>query len=299
MEIIEFNGWRNNVRMANDEIELIVTKDIGPRIIRLGFIGEKNVFAEIEGEQGGSGENEWMLRGGHRFWVAPEVKPDTYELDNSAVEIQEIEDGVRTIQSPGSITGMQKVMEITLEPKANGVGIRHVLTNKGDKAAKVAPWAATVLAMNGVGIIPLPEKILHSEQVVPNQEWSLWGYTDFSDPRWTLGSRYVLFRQDPQRGPNKLGIAHREGWVAYLVDGYLFVKFFAMKDGVEYPDGGVNFETFSNEQFLELESLGEMVTLGPGETATHEERWQLHRNVSVCKSEEDVDKNVLPLTQGG
>ena len=56
----------------------------------------------------------------------------------------------------------------------------------------------------------------------------------------------VLFRQDPRRGPNKIGIAHRPGWVAYLREGLLFVKRFAFREGATYPDGGVNFETYSN-----------------------------------------------------
>jgi hypothetical protein len=32
-------------------------------------------------------------------------------------------------------------------------------------------------------------------------------------------------------------------------------------------------EIFSNEQFAELETLGPLVALGPGESVTHEERW--------------------------
>ena len=74
MERAEFNGWQDNVRLANGEIELMVTTQVGPRVVRVGFIGERNLFAEIEGQQGGTGEEEWMIRGGHRFWIAPEEK---------------------------------------------------------------------------------------------------------------------------------------------------------------------------------------------------------------------------------
>lgn len=295
MEFVEFNGWKNNVRLANGEVELIVTKDVGPRIIRFAFIGEKNLFAEIEGQQGGSGEEEWMIRGGHRFWVAPEEKPKTYELDNSPIEVEKIPNGLRTLQPPGPLSSIRKTMEISLAESANKVTVVHILTNMGDKPAELAPWALSVMAVNGMAVIPLPEKIRHTDRLTHNQEWSLWGYTDFSDPRWTLGSSYIFFRQDTKRGPNKLGMAHREGWVAYLLDRYLFVKRFSRTKGAAYPDGGMNFETFSNEEFLELESLGPLVTLAPGESTTHEERWSLHKNIPACKSDADVETNIIPV----
>jgi len=295
MEIVEFNGWRNNVRLSNGEVELIITRDVGPRVIRFGFTGEQNVFAEIDGQQGSGGEQEWMIRGGHRLWVAPEVKPQTYELDNSSIEIEKIAGGIRTRQPAGPLTGVVKTMEISLADDVNRVSVVHRLTNQGAEPVELAPWALSVMTTDGVAVIPMPEKIPHTERLTHNQEWSIWGYTDFSDPRWTFGSRYIFFRQDRALGPNKLGIAHREGWVAYLVNGFLFVKRFVRVAGAAYPDAGMNFETFSNEEFLELESLGPLVTLEPGAAATHEETWSLHRGIPGCDGDADVDEHILPV----
>jgi len=295
MEIVEFSGWKNNVRLANREVELIVTKDVGPRIIRFGFIGGKNLFAEVKGQQGGTGEDEWMIRGGHRFWIAPEEEPKTYELDNGPIEVEEIANGVRTIQPTGPLSGIRKTMEIFLADGTNDATVVHTLTNMGDKPVELAPWTLSVMAVNGMAVIPLPAKIPHTERLTHNQEWSLWGYTDLSDPRWTLGSRFVFLRQDTKCGPTKLGIAHREGWVAYLLDGYLFVKRFSRIEYSAYPDGGMNFETFSNEEFLELETLGPLVSLASGESVSHEEKWALYRNVPPCESESDVDAHITPL----
>ena len=294
MQIVEFNGWRENVRLANAEVELIVTKEVGPRIMRFGFIGEPNLFVEMEGQQGGTGEDEWQIRGGHRLWIAPEEKPKTYELDNEPIEVEEIDGGVRTIQPVGPLSSVQKTMEIRLAADANTVSVEHTLTNRGEEPVELAPWALSAMAQNGMAVIPLPQKIAHTDRLTHNQEWSLWGYTDFGDPRWTLGSRYVLFRQDPARGPNKVGIAHRSGWVGYLLGEFLFVKRFAWTEGGRYPDGGVNFETFSNEDFLEMESLGPMVALQPGERASHAEQWELHRDLPPCKTEADIDARILP-----
>ena len=295
MERVQFNGWDNSVRLSNGEMDLVVTTAVGPRIARVGFRGQQNLMAEIAGQQGGSGESEWMIRGGHRLWLAPEVEPDTYELDNAAIEVEELDGGIRTLQPPGPITGVCKSMEIRLAPDRNAVSVVHVLENCGAEGRRLAPWALTVLAAGGMAIIPLPVKIPHTDRLTHNQEWSIWGYTDMTDPRWTWGSRFVLFRQDVSRGPAKLGMAHREGWAAYQLGTDVLVKQFEYLAGAAYPDGGVNLETFSNEEFLELETLGPSVTLAPGERATHEERWLLFRGVPPCDTEEEVQERIVPL----
>ena len=302
---VPYRGWKRNIRLANGQVELIVTQDVGPRIVRFGFIGAPNVFGELQEQMGGAGEKKWMIRGGHRLWVAPEEKPKSYELDNVPIVIRKIPasapgatagrpGGIRTIQVPGPLTRVQKTMDITLAERRNEVTVVHRLTNKGRQAITLAPWALTVMAKRGMAIIPLPKKISHAGLLTHTQNWSLWGYTDLSDPRWTIGPRYILFRQDPRREPNKIGIAHREGWVAYLRNGLLFIKRFKRIPGATYPDSDVNFETFANQQILELESLGPLVKLRPGQTAAHTETWSLHRGVKACRTEADIDKYVVP-----
>lgn len=296
MENVKFNGW-DCIRLANSQVELIVTREVGPRIVRLAFLNERNLFAEIEGHQGGRNEAEWMNRGGHRFWVAPEAKPWSYELDNSPYEsAEEIPNGVRTYQTAGPVTGLSKQMEITLSPDAAEVKIRHTLKNCTKEQVRCAPWALSVVAQTGRAIIPLPAKIAHTERLTHNQQWSLWGYTDLSDARWKLGGRYVMLQQDPAcKGPTKIGIAHDEKWVAYQLGEFVFVKYFRHFANAEYPDGGCSFETFTDKDILELESLGPLVTLAPGATTEHTEHWKLFRGVAACATEDDVDANVRPL----
>ena len=109
----------------------------------------------------------------------------------------------------------------------------------------------------------------------PNQLLAVWPYLDFQDPRWRFGSKFITLRQDPGRGPTKLGLAHKLGSVGYLNAGTLFVKWFEYRAGQIYPDDGVNLETFTNEDMLEIETLGPLITLDPGESVEHTERWEL------------------------
>ena len=296
MQEIIYNGWKC-LRIANNEVELIVTRDIGPRIIHFGFIGGPNILGEIPADQGGMYEAEWKNRGGHRTWIAPESKPWSYELDNTPyAEAAAISGGIRTRQEPGPVTGIAKEMEITLAADKNAVRVLHRYTNKGDTPVDFAPWSVSVMGLKGQEIIPLPAYVPHTERLLPNQTWSLWGYTNFTDPRWTIGGRYLFLRQEPDcNGPTKLGIAHREGWVAYQRENCLFVKYLAFEESAKDPDGGVNFETFTNKEILEIETLGGMVTLKPGDSVEHVENWKLFKDVPLCKTEDDVDRIVRPL----
>ncbi len=295
VEIVPFGGWEHNARLTNGEVELIVTLDVGPRIIRYGFVDQMNVLKECPDQLGGMGENSWRIRGGHRLWAAPESAPFSYEADNDPVDYMEIDGGLRTIQHPGPVTGLRKIMDIRLVGAGNRVEVRHTLENTNDESIECASWALTVMTTEGEAFIPLPEKRPHGEYFLNNQNWSLWSFTDLSDPRWMLGPRYVRLRQDPDRGATKLGVMHREGWVAYLVKGFLFVKYIEWVEDMAYPDGGVNFETFSNESILELESLSPLVSLAPGASISHRETWNLHRDVPDCPTEDDVEKHIVSL----
>ena len=51
----------------------------------------------------------------------------------------------------------------------------------------------------------------------------------------------------------------------------------------------MNFETFSNEDFLEVESLGPLAPLDPGASVSHTETWQLFRGVPHVETEDDAD----------
>jgi hypothetical protein len=258
-----------------------------------------------ESMMGGTGEPEWQLRGGHRFWLAPEDLTRTYFPDNRPVKWEAIGDlAVRFTPPPETEYGVQKVMELKLGKTGTRVEVRLRVTNIGKEPTELAPWGPTVMTPGGVEIIPLPPKKNHPGHVSnaktpadygPNQELILWPYFDFADTRWSFGKKYIMLRQDVNKGPTKIGLAHRMGWVAYAVSGVLFVKRFDYREGAVYPDWGTRYQTFSNEDMLEMETCGELVTLQPGQSAELIESWELHGNVPAVRTEADVDRVILPL----
>src|SRR5581483_6732901 len=97
---VEYKGWKNNLRISNGDAELIVTLDVGPRVISYRLPEGKNVFKEYEEQLGKSGEEEWQIRGGHRVWLAPEDLTRTYAPDNAAVQHKEVSPGRHRFTPP-------------------------------------------------------------------------------------------------------------------------------------------------------------------------------------------------------
>lgn len=294
MEKITYRGWPHCYRLANGEVELIVTGDVGPRIIRFGFIGGENEFVEFAEQVGQVGGSEWRIYGGHRLWHAPEDKLRTYYPDNSPVEVIEENGTVRVIQPPETTTGIQKEITITLEA-TNRVTVRHYLRNCGLWAVELAPWALSAMAPGGMGVVSQPTKA-HPDRLLPNRVLALWPYTDMTDSRIHWGSKFITLRQDQNRqAPIKIGLNANDGWVAYLRQRHLFLKTFEYADGARYPDNGCLLEMYTNDRMLELETLGPLQRLAPGNVAEHVERWFLFRGVEVGEDEESIERAVMPL----
>lgn len=275
-ETVPFGGWNNCLRLSNAEAELIVTLDVGPRILSYRRPGGANVLKNYQGQLGGCGEKEWMIRGGHRLWIAPEDEVLSYHRDNEPVSWVSEGDGRVVISSRmASPHPLRKDLSITLADKGSRVDLLHSITNEGSSPITLATWALTVMAPGGTEIIPQPPLGEHPRDLLPNRTAVLWPYTDLSDRRWKLGRSYFLLRQQADGTPTKIGLAHGERWIGYLLGEDLFLKTFPLVKGAAYPDGGCNFETFTNADMLEIESLGPLATLQPGECTSHPETWHL------------------------
>ncbi len=305
VEKVEYQGWKNNLRLSNGDAELIATLDVGPRIISYRLRGGKNVFKEYPDQLGKTGEKEWQIRGGHRLWVAPEDPGRTYFADNGPVHYKQAENigFVALVTPPEKESGIAKQIDLQLAPEGSRVKVTHSITNMGREPTELAPWALSVMAPGGVEVIPLPAKYRHPgdaknarspKDFAPNQTLVLWPFFDFKDPRFSFGSKYITLRQSSQRGPTKIGLAHQMGWIGYLNGGTLFIKRVGYQEGKPYPDSGCNFETYSDADMLEVESLGPLVRLAPGQTIQHVEHWELIGGVAEFQDEAGIDKNILP-----
>ncbi|MGB3714086.1 MAG: hypothetical protein WA996_06620, partial [Candidatus Promineifilaceae bacterium] len=216
--------------------------------------------------------NEYYFRGGHRLWHAPEDRERTYVSDDDPISIKLIDDGIQAIQPVESPTGIQKRIDVTLLAEEPFVRVIHRLTNRGARPVELAPWAITQLRPGGFAILPQPAQ---DTGLLPNRRLALWPYTDLNSSHIKWGNRYVTIQATMRSGKLKIGWANPAGWLAYCIDGILFVKYVDYQPQSEYFDFGSSSECYCDPHFLELETLGPAAFLEPGQSVSHEERWFL------------------------
>jgi hypothetical protein len=299
VEKTEYKGWPNCYRVSNGEIELIVTGDVGPRIIRFGFVGGQNLFKEFADQLGRNGEEKFQLRGGDRAWKAPEDPAATWAPDNVAVAIQITPTGLIAREPIEPLTNLQKEIEVSVAPSGTQVTVSHRITNHSVFSLEFAPWALTMMAPGGTAVTGFPPRGKHPAHLEATNPLVMWAYTDLSDSRWKFTKKYLMLRQDPKNSePQKLGLFNPDTWAAYILNGEAFVKRTGSDPAKTYPDFGCSFETFTNNDFLEMETLGPLTKVQPGRTVEQVEHWGLYRNLALSDwTDEELDRVLLPLVR--
>jgi hypothetical protein len=304
IEPFSYRGWNNAYRLSNGVVELVVTADVGPRILFYGFCQGQNLLHEVQEDAGKIGGPDFRLYGGHRLWVSPEVER-TYYPDNTAVTVSQHGEAVRftaPCESAAPGTNLQKEIEIELAPVGSRVRITQRIRNHDTHPTTLAAWSPTMMAAGGRVILPLSPRIaMDKDHYLPVGVFGIWSYTDFADSRWVLGTSYIQLRQlarpEGRFKEQMGGVFNSAGWGAYFRQGSLFVKRAAVISGAQYPDFGCNFEVFTNPEFIELETLGPLVELRQEEVLEHVEGWWLFADVPPGEDDAWIDAVVVPQVQ--
>jgi hypothetical protein len=297
VEKVEYKGWRNCYRVSNGEVELIATSDVGPRVIRFGFVGGQNLFKEFTEQLGKSGEDKFQLRGGDRVWKAPEDPVATWAPDNVPVEISVTGNGLIARAPVEPLTHLRKEIEIRMADRGTGVTVVHRVTNESLFPLEYSAWALTMMAPGGVAISGFPPRGKHPANLEATNPLVMWAYTNLADKRWTFTKKYLALRQDSNNSEaQKLGLFNPHTWGAYVLNGEAFIKQAAGDAHASYPDFGCSFEAFTNNEFLEMETLSPLKKMAPGETVEQTEHWTLHKNVRLTEiTDAAIDAEISPL----
>jgi hypothetical protein len=287
-EKYKYKGWNNCLRLYNKEVELIITTDVGPRIIRYGFIEEQNLFREFEEQVGKTGGNDYRLYGGTRFWHGPEASPRCYYPDNDTVIYKIDGKKVTLTQNIETTTGMQKEVTVNLNSEDNSVNIVYRVYNRNLWDIKFAPWILSIMNLAGCGIVPQEPFKTWEEKLAPARPLVLWNYTTMNDPRWIWGEKYIQLKQDPSaKTRQKLGILNTLGWAAYYLNSQIFIKRYPYNPNKEYTDFGVNTEIYTDKDIFEVETLGNFTSISPEGYTEHKENWY------IFKSEININNNLI------
>ncbi|MCW3062480.1 MAG: hypothetical protein JWQ02_4301 [Capsulimonas sp.] len=303
MERIDFEGWKNSVRLSNGSTELVITTEVGPRILRYGFVDGPNAFHVIGEDSGGAGSEKFVPYGGHRFWIAPEANPRCYEPDNGPVETVEMRGDTLYLANPiEKISGFRKEIFVTLAGEGSAVKVVHRLTNHNIWPVTVSAWSLNIVANGGYVVLPQEEFVSHDEYLLPARTQVLWKFTDQADPRWRWGKKYVTLAQSAaEKNPQKVGVYNTLGWAAHITSEQVFVASIDVdpRGPSVLPDWGCNYETYTDGPFQELETLGPLTLVEPGEIVEHVEYWTLAKAHQIADDDASLDAKLTPIVDRG
>lgn len=266
--------WGRILWISDKNTEIAVALDFGIRVVHLSCCGCENLFYMQPSDcSDGFTEGDWRLYGGHRLWLAPESS-DSYYPDNSPVRYTVTEYGILFEQNLDPLLKVYK--RLLLNISADGsVRIEQQIENASDQIIEGAAWGVNTLDGGGEAEITFGCEKCGSFN--PQRVISLWSDTNLSDPRICFKKDRVIARHMPLKDYLKIGLYCKPGKAVFKNKGQLFELTFDADDLELYPDNGCNFELYMCQQFMELESLGKMTTILPGQCATHVELWRLDK----------------------
>lgn len=265
------SGNLGEIRQQLGPYEVAVAVTFGPRLISLKQDDSPEMFVALDPEvaTGHPSGQTYRFRGGHRLWASPEDPAVTYAPDDHNCMVTSGTDSL-TISAPKDMAGFEKT--IRLGWADSRLSVEHRLHWVGEGPIAVSPWAITQVPLGGVAILPVAGV---GEGPGADRSVVVWPYTRLNDERISWAENSVLIHATPGK-PTKLGSGPATRSIGYLRDGHLFTKRFEAPPG-EYPDRGALAQIYTNELFCELESLGPLVSLEPGDEANHVEVWEISR----------------------
>lgn len=295
IKLDDYNGLGKAIQMTGETLELVVTTDIGPRILKYSVIGGKNIFDDQVPITEKVFDDTWKIYGGHRIWHAPEAYPRSYMPDSIPVESYELLDnGIILVQKEEPWTHIQKVMEIRMFK--NHISICNRLINKGAWPIKASVWSLTIGGCGGREIVPIVQR---NTGLLANRSVVLWPNCAMNDEKIYWGKKYIAVDCTTEsKADFKFGCANEYGWAAYFNHNCCLIKKYKHIRGAEYPDYGCSWETYTANWGVELESLSPLETIMPGAAIDHEDELYLFDNVKYpSRDEEEIDLIMAPLAE--
>ena len=293
MKKTSYRGWSDAITMSNGKVNVVIVPAIG-RVMQFGFEGEEGVFWEnpdLNGQPALKGDwlrTEWINLGGDKTWPAPEAEwskftgrkgwrpPAAFDGLPSTAEIVE---GVVVLTSqvdPGY--GIRVERRVRLEPGTTTMTIQTIYHRVSGEPARLGVWVITQLREPSGVFAPVPV-----DSKFP-RGFTLLGKD--TPPSLRSGNGLVSLHRDP-KSAFKIGL---DGGSLLWVGARHMLRIDSERQpGAMYPDQGSSTEIYTNPdplRYVELETLGPLESLKPGERIEHSNTYTLLPRTRATPDEE-------------
>lgn len=269
------------VAIDNGKTELIITLDVGPRIIGLRPFNGFNMMFEDTNDvinkdcsaYYGEGK-KWHIYGGHRLWLSPE-NLSTYYPDNEKVQYYVENESIIFKPMPWEKVEVQPKLKIEFLAD-NTISVTHIMRNLGQER-ELCLWALTVMKSGGEMTFELSKQ---DTGLLANRNIVLWPYASLNDNRLSLhDDKIVLSSSVEVPEPYKIGAFNELINATYKLKQngrtQLFIKKVHSEIAASYPDFSCNFESYCNGYIHEIETLSKIAKIPQNGIISHQEIWSI------------------------
>ncbi len=247
----------------------------GKIVMKISSKGGRIVSFRFEEKEMLTQQNESVIYGS-TLWTSPQSGwgwPPFDVLDNQDYSVEWNGGTLKMISNPDSKSGFQfeKSWKVNND---HSIQIEYLIRNITNSSKSVGAWEVTRVPCGGLVFFPegsnekLPESALKPDL---DQE----------------GVQWVLIDRKPISEHQKLFATAQEGWLAYSLNGLLFIKKFPDTKPEDYAPEQGEVEVFINKDksYTELENQGAYCLLNPGETIKYKVTWELVPIPETVKNE--------------
>lgn len=304
--IVNYNNWGvawdTICVVKNDLINIAMLPKVGGRIMQYDLGNHPSIYIHPESKGQVPADGNTVI-GGFRTlpspqsdftWPSPpklDCKPYTCVVrstnSDSAVIYMESQIEDSNDEKYKTHKGLQFKRLITVYKASTRVRVEMTMLNKGTSSMKHGIWDITQTNCSNNGPVDTKNFWVYFQRNPSSKLGGGKGYVQYmhegkDDSQWRpdaapggiMGVQYM-------HKTGKIGADCSAGWICFVdqLDGYAYIKTFTYEKGKEYPDSGASVQvyTYDNMPVVEVEVLGPLTTLNPGDSVKMVENWYATR----------------------
>jgi hypothetical protein len=274
-------GYDSCIALKNTIIEVILEPNAGGRVIRYALNGV-NVLYEDSTQNGwvstaGMPRSKGHIAGG-RFDIGPSrTKPNTdLFFFGKWKAVITGKSSAKLISQTDAATGMYLIRDFELDHKTSKLVCTQTIVNAGSSVLSASFWARTFAVGNGICVMPVPETSRFPKKYIMFMNRDTINMFP-SDSNIIRQDGCLIIKGPPEKPKLEMDVSE-SGWIAYAAtNDLLFVKKFSVYNDKRYGDvSAANASVWYNGmQMTEIEPIGPMEVIRPGEGKSFTEEWFL------------------------
>lgn len=278
----DHRGWHDAIVLRNPAVEAIVVPSVG-RLMQFRFVGERDgPFWENERLAGRPmPADPWKVAhgsfGGDKTWPAPQSlwnwpPPDVFDAAPLTARVN-ADRSVTLTSDVSPRFDLRTVRRITLDPVEPVLRIETTYEKISGPPVTLAVWVISQLRDPVAVFLPVPPASLFPE--------------GFAGP-WSGPANFLRREGDWLRLTRNPAGSHKTGNdgsdLVWAGERHLLRISLPRVPGAAYPDHGCSVEVYTNTDpfpYVELETLGPLTTLRPGDRVSATNTYRLARRTAA------------------